>query len=434
MYKYGNLRLGYSKGGKIMNNKMYLKKAALCVITIFCLAICDLENISAAENADFDNKMAQTADDIMENYIPEEVTHYFNQIYDSAIAVGNDCGLIDEKIPKTNLKVGKPFKIFELNGEDKAIWYYPIYSGTEIIVLITIGLIDNSLNYSLTQEFVEQLNQISYNGDILFFKDNDVIYSTDKENNIYSISYGELRKTDINKNYSELIKHIVLNYPLSSMPVNAIRTEEKIPNALSLKGGTVVDIDEGKECLMTDCFVKQYEHGICWAASVATILRYLNTEYLYSSLNAFDVAYTLAYYEDIPTDNPNDDNSIWRCGATGDDVQFLLAVYGVYYSTINKKLSFSETKNAIDKGYPVYMRSKAYYDSNNDGIAEWNGHATVIYGYYSRERNQYYKMWNPGNGTSQIVRHNISGNAVYFYNNQNFEWYSTVCNGIRNMK
>lgn len=57
-----------------MSNKMYFKKVALCVITIFCLAICDLENISAAENTDFDNKMVQTADDIMENYIPEEVT------------------------------------------------------------------------------------------------------------------------------------------------------------------------------------------------------------------------------------------------------------------------------------------------------------------------------------------------------------------------
>lgn len=417
-----------------MSNKMHLKKVALCVIAILCVVICNLENISATENTDFDNKMVQTANDIMENYIPEEVTQYFNQIYDSAIAVGNDCGLIDKKIPKMNLTVGKPFKIFELNGDDKDIWYYPIYSGTEIIILITIGLIDNSLNYSLTQEFVEQLNQISYNSDILFFKDNDVIYSIDKENNIYSISYGELKKIDINKNYSELIKHIVLNYPMSSMSVNPIKTEEKIPSPLSLKGGTVVDIDEGKECLMTDCFVKQYNYGICWAASIATILRYLDTEYLYSSLNAFDVAYTLANYEDIPTDNPNDKSSIWQRGATDDEAQFVLAIYGIYYSTLSKPLSYSETKNAIDNGYPVYMHSRALYDSNNDSIAEWHRHATVIYGYYSRERNQYYKMWNPGNGTSQAVRYNINGNAVYFYNNQNFEWYSTVCNGIHNFK
>lgn len=83
---------------------------------------------------------------------------------------------------------------------------------------------------------------------------------------------------------------------------------------MSAKGGVVSDINGGRECVMTNCFVKQYEYSLCWAASAATILRYLKPEY--SALNAFDVAYTLAYYEDISTDNPDDVNSIWRRGAT----------------------------------------------------------------------------------------------------------------------
>lgn len=176
-----------------MNNKMYMKKVALCIITILCLAICDLENISATENTDLNSRTTQTFDDFLKNCIPDEAEQYFNQIYDSAIAVGRDCELIDKEINITDLMVGKPFKIFEMDEEDKNIWYYPIYSGTEIIVIITVGLIDNSLNYSLTQEFVEQLNQIPYHSDMLLFKENNVIYTIDKEDNIFSISYGELK-------------------------------------------------------------------------------------------------------------------------------------------------------------------------------------------------------------------------------------------------
>lgn len=409
-----------------MKKYLHFKKVILCIITILCLFICSLESILASENFNLNNNVIPAVYNIMENYIPEDVGHYFNQIYDSAISIGRECGLIDESMNEENLAVGNPFKIFELDDEDKNIWYFPIYNESEMILIITIGLIDNALNFSLTQEFAEQLNKVSYNCDMLFFKENNIIYIIDRENNIYSISYGELKKCEINKNYSELKKYLSLYYTVSTIPDSVEKAVAKNTNKMSAKGGVVSDINGGRECVMTNCFVKQYEYSLCWAASAATILRYLKPEY--SALNAFDVAYTLAYYEDISTDNPDDVNRIWRRGATNDEAQFVLAVYGVYYSTLNRKLSYFETKKEIDNGYPVYVYAHAYYDNR------WHAHATVLYGYYTKERYQYYKMWNPGNGTSQTVTYNISGDAIYFYNNHYFEWKATVYNGIHNMK
>lgn len=361
-----------------MKNNMYLKKLIMCITTIICLSICNLESVLATEKMYLYTTETHAANNITESYIPEQVEQYFNQIHDSAISVGKICGLIDENIKDENLIAGNPFKILELNGEDKNIWYFPIYNDSEIILIVTVGLVNNALEFSLTQEFVEQLNQISYEDNMIIFKENDVIYIIDKENNIYSLSYGELTKCDINKKYSDVLESLMLNYSISVLPDNVAKSYRKNISKINAKGGIITDIDGGRECVMTNCFVKQYNYGICWAASVATILRYLKPEY--STLNAFDVAYTLAYYEDISTDDPNDKNSIWRRGATNDEAQLILAIYG-------------------------------------------------IYGYYSKERTQYFKMWNPGNGTTQTIRYNISGDAIYFYNNNYFQWNSTVCNG-----
>lgn len=184
----------------------------------------------------------------------------------------------------------------------------------------------------------------------------------------------------------------------------------------------VKNINGGKQCIMEGCFVKQYDYSICWAASLATILRYSNSAYVNEGLNAFQVAMNYAYEYDLST-NPNDDPNAFQ-GASVYDAQYMLAIYGVYYSVLTRKLSYNEIKDEIDHGYPIYMAS-AYY--NEDNVR--SGHATVLYGYYSVLGKKFFKIWNPGSGAEELAGYNSKGDICYAYNENYYLWESSICKG-----
>lgn len=391
----------------MFNSKKNRRKVMVSLLLIICTILCNVQLYYADDNIMENVKIAQ-------GQTPERVEEYFYSIYENAIEIGIQCKLIDESINNEELEAGENFIIFNVDKESSNIWYYPIYYNSQVIIIIAIVYMDNELNFSLTQEFVESLNSINYNSDMIIFKENEDIFVINQENCIYKISDGETNQVSLDINYTDLLLNVVNNYELTEIEEDVKKTEITQNSRLRAKGGSIKDITGGKECIMTDCFVRQYEYNICWAACIATTLRYLKTEYMNIKINAIDVAKEWADY--------NDDTE-WNKGANDNDVHVVYALYGVYYSIVNRALNYTEIKNEIDNGYPIYMHSSAYYKN------EWHGHATLLYGYYSKDQYKYFKIWNPGNASTLTATYNLAGDINIFYNNNYFKWTSSLGQG-----
>lgn len=350
------------------------------------------------------------------------IEEYFENIYDSAILLGKECGKVDKATENNLLSVGTPFVIYDMDENTTDIWYYPIYMNSEIKFIVVIYIVEDNLTFSVTGEFVNQLNELGYNNNTLIIKEDVNIYLVNQNGNTYLLSENGGIIEEINRDYNELKHYIDENYCTISLSQN-IQSISQNKSGIATRSGAIQDINNGKKCIMTNCLVQQYKYNICWAASVATIIRYKTNVYPYHSINAIDVARAVAEKYGIDTSDENN-VSEWLRGGDVYDAQLGLALYGVYYSIMNRELSYEELKSEIDNASPIYMRS-AYYDEDGNR----SGHATVIYGYYHVLYNDFFIMWNPGTAETQTGFY-TDENAYYIYNNEQFVWEGTVCNGF----
>lgn len=95
------------------------------------------------------------------------------------------------------------------------------------------------------------------------------------------------------------------------------------------------------------------QHGMCWAASVASIVNYKLGE----NITAADVCNLM--------------NIGYDTGANGNTASLALNIYGVSSYAVGSPISFQQVTSYINNNKPVYMRS-----TSNIG-----NHATVINGW-----------------------------------------------------
>ena len=166
---------------------------------------------------------------------------------------------------------------------------------------------------------------------------------------------------------------------------------------------------------MNGCFVSQYNYPICWAASLATVVRNQNNIYFNSHLNAFDVVENFADQYDYSLD-VNDDNSAYNRGATIQQTHYMLAMYNVYYGLYRRALNYNELKEEINHGKPICMRSVP---------SSGSGHMTVGYGYATLAGVRYCKMWNPATSSTEMAVYTNKG-VKYTFNDKEFTWVNTL--------
>lgn len=360
------------------------------------------------------NEFSTISTEFMTQDIPDEVTEYFNSVYEDAVnayIVNSD---FDSNVKISELKVEKPFIILDETQENfSEIWYYPVYYNNNIQFLVEIYIYQNNLYCGISQEYVAKLNEINYNSDMRIVKGKENIYAIDEKNNEHILENNIEGSTSMDvESFSELS-----NLESNKLSFNSVDSTSSRFNPK----GPVKEVTNGYECDMTNCFVKQYNYQICWAASMATMIRYLRPENGY--IVAGDVAYAVGDALGIDT-STNEGKVACLVPRSNDDVQLGLVLYEIYYSIVNRKLTYEELKNEIKNGSPIYMFA-GYYDEEH----KWHGHGTVIYGYYTYGSMRYIEMWNPGSAEKQAFQYNLDGSVGYVYNNHIFPWLSTICNG-----
>lgn len=111
-------------------------------------------------------------------------------------------------------------------------------------------------------------------------------------------------------------------------------------------------------------------HYLCWAACIASIVRYKTSSY--SSLSATQVCYDLAANYPIPP-----------CGYfSSNDIPQAFSIYGISYTYQSYGMVFNSMKTRINQSKPIYAGIVNSYGTSS--------HAVVICGYKETTDSHYY--------------------------------------------
>lgn len=371
---------------------------------------------------------------------------------------------LDIKIDdNSNIEIGDYFTIVNIeNGntnENNSIGYYPISENGEIKAIITIIKNDNEITTTIGQDFAPQLSKALATSDTvtLLSIDNSGIVTIDENNNatilstdgtinnddiitsaqknlkydinvndkftinkqevydktipiekvegLYSEENEKLRKnyythnTNLNKN---IIKKGQLNFDDSNKNIEKNSDNPLFsynPNATAL--GDYLDNYET---------VYQGNLNICWAATVASMLRW-EMPNVYSGYSAINVCDALNHsYDGEYIGNVSEYLS-----------KFLNPYNDNYIPTFeNKAYGQSDIKTIINNEDPAYMSSYA-----NDGSGR---HATALCGYlFFNDGTFAIRLMNPGMGVFQLSDRQYSSDTFrYPYNNTYFTWDKSI--------
>lgn len=171
----------------------------------------------------------------------------------------------------------------------------------------------------------------------------------------------------------------------------------KAARGFSTKQGFVVRLNT------SGCLVPQYRDNTCWAASVATTLRYLNFS-KYKSLTARNVSDKMG--------------KPYNKGGTITDMYNALKKYNITY----KKPEYSQTSFAM-----VTKNILAQKPILIGAIVGKSGHAVTIIGYTTYGGINQITFYNSGTNTCTSVEYKKSG-TTFSYNNKQFKWKYTLRN------
>lgn len=299
------------------------------------------------------------------------------------------------------------------NEDSNEIMYiYPIYDGNECVLMATT---DGKGNVTITED-IRMYNSIldsecmgeyrTYmTGGNLYLKDKDecidVFCATDMlgMHNVQSYSENDIANTYDSKGVKEKLNNVIEPMVIKNVDMESATEYRAVAttNSVSLSGTPMI----GKYCSITN-FVSQGNDGLCWAASVATIVNYKKNSMLYG----------------VTARNVADRMEIgYNTGATLTQTRNALASYGLSYTASSSKLSWSKVKSNIlaDKPFIIGLSS------------QYGGHMITGYGYLCNVSDRqasarYVYAWD-SNGFKITFGYNSS---KIFTSGISFEWKTSL--------
>lgn len=393
-----------------MNKK--LLNQTICFFIAILTIFLNIANFSATEITDY-----ETYEDIT-SVIPKSAVEYAeSRLTALSLTVKNnsdDFGIEIENVYK--LELGTPYVIYSAtnNGLQDSIYYFPVIQNDVIIMVLSV--IDDNGEYTagLEKGIAGELNEINYQEDdsYIFYSDEENVYAESESvlEVIESTDTLDIKKTKTqeknlnefeNLSYEEKIDQITDTYAQEdTINQNVNVSGNSIPkigaNGFTSKIGGIVRLNT------SGCTVSQGNYGLCWAASVATTIRYLNYS-KYSSLTAKQVADKMGIgYDD---------------GGSVNDIKNALKKYGQTYLTSSAQLSFGKVQTNILAQYPIIM---VCYNSGKTV-----GHAVTCVGYTTYGGIKQVTFWNSGNNNVTTVEYKTGG-TKFSYAGYNFIWSSSV--------
>ncbi len=366
----------------------------LAILLQFSLAL----NVQAAENNGNKNQISKNITD----KIPKDATQFVLQNYKDVIDV------VKEHINQFNIeadslndiRLGKPYIIYNLDNEKQdEIYYYPVLKGDTVVLVINVMGTTDGWTLSASEDMTSELSNINYSTeDYLFYQsDNNIIAENTSKSEKMTGKDNQACRDFEAIDYSKKIELV------SKRMDNLIKTDA--PQIDS----NVEHLEKGNLTLSNP--QGQGSYGMCWAASVATIVNFV-----FASTNSNVTAKDVCAKEGIG----------WNDGATIQQKRQALYDYKIWYNSLAyRQCTWSEVTTAITNHTPIAV-SSATSDSSS-----W--HAVTVYGYSMPSTTSYITLWNSGinngAGGTQVVEYSSTG-SHFAYNNTTYYWVYSLWNVI----
>lgn len=369
-----------------MNLRKYINKRIISIIISFTVFISILNNLSIYANENIECIDYSIEIERMYNsLIPKEADYYVDYIA-NPLLMSQECN--DEYM------IGEAFFIYVTDENiQETMFYYPIYINNNIEYIISVYLVNGEWNAKIGKDFIELLILSNYNEDnrAIFYQIEEYFFA-DNGNELYSFNE--------NVDCSDfLFCDISINDKINIIENEYIHKERKDIVLCEEGTGFSTNTAYEKKLNMSGRLVGQGSDNICWAASVATTLRYLTNSYTYTARSVCD-----------KIGHAYDEAGIY-------EKQKALKAYGINYSVLlNSQITFERVINNIVNQYPILAST---FSSNS-------GHSITIVGYKNYGGIKMITFHNPGSNELETVIYNSSG-TTYSYNNKTFTWKYTLC-------
>lgn len=355
---------------------------------MFTMALCT--SISAAEVKE-DTKLitlnTNSSNLEIKISVPSDAQQFAEDNYYNLIMAGQEDYSFSIS-DKNKLNLESPFVIYDKN---ETIWdevyYYPISYKDNIILVMSVINTTEGWTLSASQELIKQLNNLEYqkNSVNVFYRDND----------------NQIKQLESND-----VSNAINNHTINMQPID-IAEVKKESNSCNIKEGYTpsysFNLTTGSDIGQILKLYNRQGQGnldICWAASVATIVNYLQGK----NLSAKKVC---------------DDNGYKYVGHDISVKSKALKYYGIHYSIQTSALSWKTVIKNIENKQPIAMST----------FSNGSGHAVTLIGYRFRNGNKYIVLWNSGNEEIQTVLYKEE-NTVYQYNNKAWTWTKSLASYI----
>lgn len=338
------------------------------------------------------------------NDITSEATLFASTYYQDMLQIFYDESEKTDTYDVNNSSLGIPFIIIEWNKSTQAeIYYFPIYNNDKVIAVLSVLNTSDGYTASIDSNLVDFLNNIDYpkidKKDIMmFYRIDNELYTEDSIPSLYSSEFT-INTLSAHSNISNRFISADISYSIS-----LDNPEIDVDNYTSSFSENTT---KAKVCSLYNK-KGQGSYGMCWAASMSTIVNYL------SGLNVQPKLMC--------------DNMLigYDSGATiGQARTAMTHYYTNAYSVIRySTVSADKIQQNINNKKPMYLSSVDTQNSNS-------GHAVVLYGYRIVSDSKYLVLWNPGlsngAGATQVVLFRGTS-TVFAYNNSTYRWRYTLSN------
>lgn len=417
-----------------MEEKKIIKSRKFLIIfssLLFVVMLCSIGSISASAT-DGGNPVLN----IQSIAVPEDAEVYAEKVVGFMLAGAvNNPNTYDVAFQSPDdLVLGTPYTIFKANGEsveNSGIYYFPILEGQEIKLILSVYQVNGEWSATFGKDIAEQLNALVVTNDennpYILYSDNLKIYAQNDDATVllqdgdplknalssfsqlsYDVKKAAITSTSKAENLdaNNIVASDASNVNIGE-DANAILATQNARNmsTLSYTPGFSTHTYNDVQLNMTYCRVNQLLNGVlknmCWAASVASIVRYRNGNTTLSASNVCDLL-GLSY-----------DN-----GGFYNNVLDALNYYGVTgYEAHSIQLTFSQIGTQILAKYPVYMDTYAQDFSGK--------HTVTLTGYSTFGGMNLIYFWDSKEQRTNSVFYSSSG-STYTSGGTTYVWLETI--------
>lgn len=324
------------------------------------------------------------------------VLNDFDNILSIVKRSAEELNISNEKLKK--LEIENPYMIYSLASlyQDE-IYYYPICNSNtgEVLFCVQVMYNNGEWSYEISTEYVNILNKLHYtNYNYVFYSLGKTVVA-DNGLNVHSLNGIPLDE------YMNEFSELKMNKKISLMVdrVNSPTYREYETSSCEKAAYTPGFLNTASNVVSCSLYKPQGQgnYGLCWAASVSTIVNYRKGS-----------NYTAKNFADRMGIGYN-------TGGTLDNATVALNLYGVNYRAINNQISWSMIKENINTKKPIYVAASSVK----------GGHAVVCFGYKTSDNKKYVYLWNPGTESTSIVLYKSSG-TTFTYSNVTWKWNATA--------